>query len=287
MGFFDFLKKKESSVPVQPNDFSDLRIPELGNIGTDMPPITAPADTTLPSQPQIPLPSQQSPVSLSSQPLNNMPSQPQIPLPSQFGPESVPIDFTLPSLDDLNPSAQAAAMPAQGPMQPASSAFSAPIGSPIQAPAQSRVNTSAQISGKIDVDLDKLFLKDESWKEPDMNNFEPYHYEKIDPPSKDDFGRPTATLPDFNNNVLPQQEAVRVKEPPVQLFVRGDDYKKIFSELENINSNINTLDPRLNFVDSLVKGEDEEYVKCKDYLDFMYKKMVYVDKKIFMGGNYG
>jgi hypothetical protein len=270
MGFFDFLKKKESNVSVQDNDFSNLKIPELGNLNTDLPPITAPPDMPLSSQPQIG----------SNQPQPQMPDL-------RISSDVAPIDFTLPSLDNAYSSAQIPTLPNQDAMQPLPQKPATPLTLPVQVPVQTKTLSLSAAAEKIDVDLNQLFLKDNSWKEPDTDNFEPYHYDKIEQPLKEDFERPPATLPEFNQKEQIQQEAVRVKEPPVQLFVKGDDYRKIFSELDNINSNLNVLDPRLNFVDSLVKGEDEEYIRCKDYLDFMYKKMVYIDKKIFVGGNYG
>jgi hypothetical protein len=130
-------------------------------------------------------------------------------------------------------------------------------------------------------DLKKLFIGDE-WKEPDWNNFEAYHEDKIDEPNVSDFGQ---DLPKFNEEEQisePSSIEKQIIPIPVELFIRGSEYSRAFSELDLITKAIVKIDSRLGNYESIIKHEESLFLESKNQMENLYKKLTLIDKKIFV-----
>jgi len=146
----------------------------------------------------------------------------------------------------------------------------------------------------IDVeDLNHLFLSDENWKEPDWSNFEPYpDEEKIDEPKVEDFKG--ADLPQFDedsNRTMISDEPVlaptapfgekKLGPKPVELFIRGKAYNRVFTELDQMSKTLIIIDSQLDTYEDMLKREEPLLMTAKDQMEYLYKRLNQVDKKIF------
>ena len=90
-------------------------------------------------------------------------------------------------------------------------------------------------------------------------------------------------LPSFDEQteqpILIEDRAPR--KVPFELYVRGTHYNDVFFELSKINELLNQEDPKLDMLQNYTKTEDDALNKAKDNMEYMYRKMMYVDKIIF------
>lgn len=258
MGFLGFLKKKPALQ--QPN-----------NPGFDI----SKLDTDLPSIESASLP-----------PLESLPS----------------LDSTLPPLDGSNLS------PFESPAgnNPSQNSISNSKISMADSKMPS-LDFSMPENDDVEGEMNKLFLSDE-WKEPDWSSYDPYSTPDIEPPDPKDFGLETyesqppaaseqnvqqqpaqeqvvqhSDLPSFDEQteqpILIEDRAPR--KVPFELYVRGTHYNDVFFELSKINELLNQEDPKLDMLQNYTKTEDDALNKAKDNMEYMYRKMMYVDKIIF------
>ena len=68
---------------------------------------------------------------------------------------------------------------------------------------------------------------------------------------------------------------------PFELYVRGTHYKNVFLELTKINELLNTEDSSINLLSTYTKTEDDALSKAKDNMEFLYKRFMYIDKRMF------
>jgi hypothetical protein len=148
---------------------------------------------------------------------------------------------------------------------------------------------NAVANNYLDVDdLNRLFISDD-WKEPDWNSFDPYTEDKIEEPQQDDF-----------KNILPeieeQQEVEIVDEPvippaidrsndaprPVELFIRGRAYARVFTEIDKMNAALIKTDSRVSGYDELMKREEVVVLTAKDQMEYLYKRIMLIDNKVFV-----
>jgi hypothetical protein len=208
-------------------------------------------------------------------------------------------DFSLPPSDE-SAAGSLASMSSPTPM-PSFSQFGLPLNdnpSTFMSPTSQTAITGAD-TGNIDVeDLNKLFISDE-WKEPDWNTFDPYPEEKIEEPQSEDFKG--AELPAFDDKSTESQSAAQsldeepVLEPnvpstmeqsrsdqvPVELFIRGKAYNRVFVELDQMNKTLMQVDAQVGGYEDMLKREEPLLVTAKDQMECLYRKLNQVDKKIF------
>jgi hypothetical protein len=260
MGFLGFGKKKPVlQQPSQPGF-------DLGKLDSDLPSISA-------------LP-----------PLESLPSL-----------DSTPDKEPLPSFGSQNP------LPPSMPAPITDRTMTAQGSQSAQAPDMPALNFSMPDSDEartdVDEELNKLFLSDD-WKEPDWNSFDPYSLPDIEPPDPKDFGLETYEAQDAEQNVVqdvsgqviepsavpsdlpsfdeqPVVERDERKQIPFELYVRGSHYDAVFTELTKINEMLSDEGPNLDILVNYTKSEDEALGKAKDNMEYIYRKMMYVDKKIF------
>lgn len=247
MGLFSFLKKKDSSVPT-------TQSPDLSSLNTDLPKVDGSnlKELTLPSldDSQQELVAVSSPIDDNSSPSNDTPQTDDTPQTGGYH------DHALHSMpEDLSK------------------------------------------------DINQLFLSDPEWKEPDWEHYEPYYEEKIEPPTMEDFGitppqpevmtEPT-TLPEAPSENyseksfdVPEFDDVELSEHhvpsdiPYDVFVKGTDYSKVFSEMEDVKKILAIQDEKILRVLETFKQEELNINSCKDNMEFLYKKMLTIDKKVF------
>ncbi len=246
MGLFSFLKKKDSSVPT-------VQSPDLSSLNTDLP-------------------------NVDGSNLN---------------------ELTLPSLDDY----------------PQDSSSREPVAVPSPVEDYSLPSDNAPQAGgyhdhalhsmpeDLSTDINQLFLSDPEWKEPDWEHYEPYYEEEIEPPTMEDFGitppRPAVMagpitlpeapsgnysgksfdVPEFDDVELPEHHVP--DDVPYDVFVKGTDYSKVFSEMEDVKKILVMQDEKMLQVLETFKQEDLTINSCKDNMEFLYKKMLMIDKKVF------
>jgi hypothetical protein len=173
--------------------------------------------------------------------------------------ESQSISFNIPTLDfSLPPSDDA------------------PASLPVQAVKQDYVDVD---------DLEKLFPSD-GWKEPDFTDYNPYPSEKIEEPKPEDFSlAEKSDLPSFGDDENPAEEphpAVKRSGPrPVDVFIRGRAYNRVFIELEETSRALQQRDAKFNTYEDLVKREEPLALMAKEDTEYIYKKLNQIDKKIF------
>jgi hypothetical protein len=214
----------------------------------------------------------------SMQSYGNINQLPSIDAPSQTDNKS--ISFNVPTFDFSMPASEDT--PAGRP-----SALQQPV-API-----SSVNPVTSPNLSLDEDLNHLFINDDSWKEPDWNSFDPYPEEKIDEPTIEDFKG--ADLPKFeerSNNPLissesvsepaPFREAPKTDRKPVELFIRGRAYNRVFIELDQMNKTLDAIDSQIDTYEEMLKREEPLLNVAKDQMEYLYKRLNQVDKKIFI-----
>jgi hypothetical protein len=143
-------------------------------------------------------------------------------------------------------------------------------------------------SPTVEEDMNKLFLNDETWKEPDWTNFEPYPEEKIDEPKIEDFKG--ADLPQFDDGSTgePVSEPAepfkksQTNEKPLELFIRGRAYNRVFIELDQMNKALTLIDTQTSGYEDMLKREEPILLAAKEQTEYLYRKMNLIDKKIFV-----
>ncbi len=143
-------------------------------------------------------------------------------------------------------------------------------------------------------DLNKLFITDPDWKEPDWNNFDPYPDEKIEEPTPSDFGE--TDLPEFDENAndnqplstepiaepaQPFRDAFSPTPKPMELFIRGRAYSRVFTELDQMNKTLGAIDSQLDKYEEMLKREEPLLNQAKDQMEYLYRRISQVDKKVF------
>ena len=251
MGLFDFLKKKQAS------DQPILQSFDTQTLNNDLPSIDGSAMSG--DMNNVPLPSLD--VNGANNSLNNMPSISQrVPQNLSGNPESKSISFTAPTFD-----------------------FSLPPSDDAPVAEQSKVAGSEYVDVE---DLEKLFPSDD-WKEPDLTNYAPYSENKIEEPKPEDFTTATSSdLPSFEDNIPPLQarQEVEVKRTglkPVELYIRGKAYNRVFVELGQISQNLQQSDSKISRYEDLVKAEEPLTLMAKENTEYLYRKLNQIDKKIF------
>lgn len=250
MGFLGFGKKKESLPPT----VQSMAIPEIPSFNTDLPSIDGNNIPTMPPS----TPSDLNNIKA------NLPDMQQLPPldPLQVK-DNKSISINVPTLD-----------------------FSMPLSdeeqAPIQAPSK-ELSEPKQSDNSIDVeDLNNLFIRDD-WKEPDFNNFEPYTEDKIEEPKPEDFTG--AELPQFEDTQISEPVAPIIRSDntsrPVELFIRGRAYSRVFVELDEMSSSLILINSKSGNYEEILKREDELLFTAKEQMEYLYKKITNIDKKIF------
>ena len=264
MGLFDFLKKKEQiAQPPKPQNMSlePLSQEAEENLLSDLPPIEG---SSLP-------------------PLSDMPSTlepPETPLAADSNQIQAGVSVNIPPMD-----------------------FSASLEQP-------KDSAPTPFDPEVEQDINQLFISDDEWKEPDWTSFEPYTEPAIEEPKPEDFGLEQYTsLPSFDESaeltqqpaqaeleitpptdeVLPVEQPLEVPKPdmgvvrtaPLELYVKGSHYRNVFSELSRINELLKNQDPRIDATQEFFKDEDSSLGKAKDNMEYIYKRLMVLDKKIF------
>jgi hypothetical protein len=254
MGLLNFWKKKASD---------QLALPHLDNqqLSTDLPPIDGSSFD-----------------GSAVQSYNNMQQLPAIDNPMQID-GSKSISFNVPTLDfSLPPSDDAPLLSLEASLNPK------PATPQLEKPLLD------------EEDLNHLFINDTDWKEPDWNNFEPYPEEKIDEPKPGDFK--AADLPQFDEDIDRQSSQMISDEPvlapaepfgaqqksgtkPVELFIRGKSYNRVFTELDQMNKTLIKINSQLDTYEDMLKREEPLLMVAKDQMEYLYRRLNQVDKKIF------
>jgi hypothetical protein len=68
---------------------------------------------------------------------------------------------------------------------------------------------------------------------------------------------------------------------PVELYIRGKAYAKVFTELDQINTTLSKIDSKLPNCEDIWKRQDPLLNTARDQMEFLYKKLSIVDKKVF------
>jgi hypothetical protein len=143
-------------------------------------------------------------------------------------------------------------------------------------------------------DINKLFVNDETWKEPDWANFDPYPAEeKIDEPKSEDFrGADLPQFEDTSSGIMTSDEPVSLPaEPfpskprgskPLELFIRGKEYNRVFVELDQMSQSLFKIDSQVNNYEEMLKREEPLLLSAKDQMEYLYRKLSLIDKKIFV-----
>ncbi|MGV8141641.1 MAG: hypothetical protein ACP5NW_04340 [Candidatus Woesearchaeota archaeon] len=154
-------------------------------------------------------------------------------------------------------------------------------------------------------DINNLFITDTDWKEPDLNNYDPYNEQLVDEPKAEDFA--VQGLPAFNDiSKTTQSESGAMAGPmvadmpisqpnepfnempagntqnPVELFIRGKVYSRVFIELDQVSKTLSFLDSKVGNYDELLKKEEPLMSVAKEQVEYLYRKLNNIDKKIFV-----
>ena len=260
MGFMSFWKKKPSDQSAVPSKDDS----PLSSLSTDLPPIDGSLvsfdDSSIQqfnTEQQLPsLDAQegQAAQSISSAQGRNKSMAINIPT----------LDFTMPASDD-SPAIDAPPKPTEPTSQP----FVAPVETP----------------AVDEEDLNKLFFGDD-WKEPDWVTFDPYTEDTIEEPKPEDFKG--AELPEFDDNspmiapTEPTDEKPRLVQKTMELFIRGQAYTRVFVELDQMNQSLVKIDLQVGTYEDMMKNEEPLLVMAKEQMEYLYKKLNNIDKKIFV-----
>jgi hypothetical protein len=199
------------------------------------------------------------------------------------------LDFTLPAKDDEKDASKDIA---------SKDASSKDNTQPVQSDSKDySQSTDAKTGEDMEYeDLNKLFITDQDWKEPDWNNFDPYVEERIDKPNPQDFGgeqlphfkdisagKPMSNYADrtVSEPDEPLRKKSRSESNPPEIFVRGNAYGEVFTELELMNKSLTRIDAQVGYYEEMLKKEEPLLVAGKDEMEYLYKKFSQVDKKIF------
>lgn len=132
----------------------------------------------------------------------------------------------------------------------------------------------------ISEELNKLFLSDNKWKEPDWNTFDPYAEPEIEHPTSTDFGVKSLNtdLPEFDdiNNEKRTRSII-----PVDVYVKGSDYARVFSELTKITQLLKIIDPKIEQANNTFSKEEILMKDSKEEMEYTYRKLVQIEKRIF------
>ncbi len=71
------------------------------------------------------------------------------------------------------------------------------------------------------------------------------------------------------------------KHTPIELFVKGADYKKVFEEMNAINDALSKGQSKISFAEELDKQREPLLSAAKEDMEFIQKKLMFIDKKIF------
>ncbi len=157
--------------------------------------------------------------------------------------------------------------------------FSLPQSDDIK-PIDSKIESKKADVGYLSVeDLNKLFLSDD-WKEPDWSTFDPYRMDSIEPPLKDDFLNQKSDLPTFNES-SEQKSVKRTTSRPLELYIRGNSYVSVFTELEKMNDLLKKQESKLAPYTEVIKKEETLAHTSKEDMEFVYRKLNQIDRKIF------
>lgn len=202
-------------------------------------------------------------------------------------------ELTLPSLDQSSQETVVPSIPTEDHSSPSDNAFQ--VGG-------YHDHALHSMPEDISTDINHLFLSDPEWKEPDWEHYEPYPEDKIEPPTMEDFSitPPQASdmagpikLPDAPSDSsgksfdVPEFEDVELSEHRVpedvnyDVFVKGADYSKVFSEMEDVKKILVMQEEKMLKVTETFKQEDLMINSCKDNMEFLYRKMFIIDKKVF------
>jgi hypothetical protein len=163
-------------------------------------------------------------------------------------------------------------------------------------------------------ELDKLFISDD-WKEPDWTNYDPYHEEKIEEPLIEDFkGEDLPQFEDLNSGIPPIEEQIgmekelaetefiidktvdeQIAEPeepfpekpsltpkPIELYIRGKAYGKVFIELGIMSKALSKMDSLTGTYEEMIKQEEPILINAKEQMEYVYRRLSLIDKKIFV-----
>jgi hypothetical protein len=177
------------------------------------------------------------------------------------------LDFSMPTFDDDGTPIDALQKPQEQVSEVANNAQS-----------------TAPNAGIDEEDLNKLFINDE-WKEPDWATFEPYTEDKAEEPKPEDFkGAELPTFDDTEPMIAPSEpitEKPRLVQKPVELFIRGSAYNRVFTELDQMNRTLFKIDSQVNTYEDMLKNEEPLLIAAKEQMEYLYRKLNNVDKKIF------
>jgi hypothetical protein len=192
------------------------------------------------------------------------------------------MDFSLPSIEDEQDA---------GGSSPKDNLKSTDTTTKLGSVTADNANTDSEYA-----DLNKLFITDEDWKEPDWKTFDPYTEVRIEKPTQQDFkGADLPQFKDITTTLIPKYTDGAVSEPdepfkkqsrsevnPLEIFVRGNAYGGVFTELEQMNKSLAEIDSQMNSYEEMLKKEEPLLLTGKEEMEYLYRRLTQIDKKIFI-----
>jgi len=68
---------------------------------------------------------------------------------------------------------------------------------------------------------------------------------------------------------------------PVELFIKGKAYARVFTELDQMNTTLAKIDSKLGNYEDIIKRQEPLITAARDQMENLYKKLNTIDKKIF------
>jgi hypothetical protein len=95
--------------------------------------------------------------------------------------------------------------------------------------------------------------------------------------SEDSMNKPTG--PKFVEPTSPRRPTIAPK--PVELFIKGKAYARVFTELDAMNTTLAKIDSKLGNYEDIIKRQEPLINTARDQMENLYKKLNTIDKKIF------
>ena len=73
----------------------------------------------------------------------------------------------------------------------------------------------------------------------------------------------------------------RAGPKPVELYIKGKAYNRVFTELDSMSQSLQQRDTKISHYENLVKSEEPLSTSAKENMEYVYRKLAQVDKKIF------
>ena len=80
----------------------------------------------------------------------------------------------------------------------------------------------------------------------------------------------------------PANEKPRLVQRTMELFIRGQAYTRVFVELDQMNQSLVKIELQVGTYEDMMKNEEPLLVMAKEQMEYLYKKLNNIDKKIFI-----